>query len=319
MEKTRNFDKINAVVAFGVMLTAFLIYNITKAPTSSLWDCGEFIAACNILGIPHPPGTPLYVLFGYLFSILPFSDDPAVRVNLLSVISSAIAAMLASLISVRILRPSLNDDSAMGKIILYAGSVCGAFFLAFCFTNWNNSVEAGVYGLSMMIFNAVLWLTLVYYQNRGTLFSGRILTLIIFLAFAGINAHLSTFLIIPAIIFFFILKKDADLRVWYILTGLVIFELYLIIAFSAKDGEISNFIPILIVFVFYLFYIFSFEKILPHYLIVAGGFLLSILPIINVGLTKSGISDSSMITAFGYIGNISFAVLVIYAFYLLYQ
>lgn len=59
------------------------------APTVSFWDTGEFIATSHIMGIPHPPGSPLFLLLGKIFSLIPFSKDIAFRVNLLSVISSA--------------------------------------------------------------------------------------------------------------------------------------------------------------------------------------------------------------------------------------
>src|SRR3990172_3418929 len=81
-----------------VFLVSYLVFNWTKAPTISFWDCGEFIACAAILGIPHPPGSPLHVLIAHIFTKLPIASDIAVRVNLVSVISSAFAAMVGYLI-----------------------------------------------------------------------------------------------------------------------------------------------------------------------------------------------------------------------------
>ena len=59
---------VNMVGAFIISLA---VYTKTIAPTVPFWDGGEFIAASYILGIPHPPGSPLYILIGRLFSVLP--------------------------------------------------------------------------------------------------------------------------------------------------------------------------------------------------------------------------------------------------------
>lgn len=37
-------------------LAVFVLYMLTLAPTTSMWDTSEYIAAAYVLGIPHPPG-----------------------------------------------------------------------------------------------------------------------------------------------------------------------------------------------------------------------------------------------------------------------
>ncbi|MDQ3427644.1 MAG: DUF2723 domain-containing protein, partial [Gemmatimonadota bacterium] len=51
--------------AVGVAALVLLGYLLTLAPTVTFWDAGELIAAAKTLGIPHPPGTPLFVLVAH--------------------------------------------------------------------------------------------------------------------------------------------------------------------------------------------------------------------------------------------------------------
>ena len=54
-------------VALGVLL----LYIVTLAPTTQFWDTSEYIAAAHVLGIPHPPGNPLFALLAHVWGMLP--------------------------------------------------------------------------------------------------------------------------------------------------------------------------------------------------------------------------------------------------------
>jgi len=272
---SRQFDKVNAFVALGVLGVTLVVYTLTKAPTLSFWDCGEFITASYVLGIPHPPGYPLYTLMGRVFSILPLFADIATRVNFLSSLSNAFTALFGYLAAVRVLRLWFRkDNSPYSRMLIYAGAASGAFFLAFGLTQWNNSVEAEVYGLTMLIFMAILWLALIYYENRGTLSANRILVLVVYQATLGIGVHLTVFMVLPAVGLLFILKKDVPVRYWYLVAVFFVWELYLIFALSSQPGEVHYYVPVAIVGIFYAFYLFSFEQIDRRLMLIGGGFLL---------------------------------------------
>ena len=231
MNKSDSFDRTNAVLAGLVFLGAFIVYALTVQRTLSFWDCGEFIAVSYILGIPHPPGTPLFVILGRLFSIIPFVEDIAYRVNYLSVISSAATAMFSYLLTVRLVGYFFGDkkNDRLNRIIAYIGGIVSGFFVAFSETNWGNSVETEVYGLSLGLMVMMIWLTVRYFEERGTMKAARTMVLVMYLALVGVGIHLTVFLVVPICAVFFILKDDATVRDWLLVCGFVILELFMII------------------------------------------------------------------------------------------
>ena len=75
-------------------LGVFALYAITLAPTTQFWDTSEYIATAHILGIPHPPGNPLFVVLARAWATLltPFGLSVAVQINLFSAVQSAAGA-----------------------------------------------------------------------------------------------------------------------------------------------------------------------------------------------------------------------------------
>ncbi|MFH1373169.1 MAG: DUF2723 domain-containing protein [bacterium] len=322
----KKIDIPHALVALGVWLTSLIVYALTVAPTFSFWDCGEFIATGYILGLPHPPGSPTYILLGRVFSLLPLASDIAVRINYLSVVCSSGTALFGYLTAARILRGWFGTDrSALSRLLIYAGSASGALFVAFSFTNWINSVEAEVYGLTMLLMTVMVWLTLKYADQRGTRAGDRTICLIFYLGFLGIGVHMSAFLVVPVAAIFFLLKKKAGAGVWFGTAIFVAFVLYLIFALSSRPGEIPYYLPVFIVLLIYLFYIFSFERVSSRMLVVGVGFVLSLLPLIGfilnrlAGTGSEQVLSESAMGAINAAGKVAFAVLIVWALYTLYR
>lgn len=243
------FDKTNAIVAALVFLFIFIVYRLTLAPTFSFWDCGEFIACSYILGIPHPPGSPLFILVGRVFSLLPIAADICYRVNLISALSSAVAALFGYLSIVRMISFWYrgSEMTASKKMISYVGGVVGACFMAFGTTNWANAVEAEVYGLAMMLLTLMMWLTLKYFDVRETPRAQQLIIFVCYLAMIGVGIHLTTFLIMPIAAVFFILKKEAPIKAWVAICGFFVLELLFIIIMSDGRGGYSAFIAVTLI------------------------------------------------------------------------
>src|SRR4026209_1772637 len=89
---------LGALVTFAVVL---LIYVATLAPTTAFWDTSEYIAAAKVLGIPHPPGNPLFTLMAHVFGLLPVAASYAARINIFAALTSALAAPFLFLVAER--------------------------------------------------------------------------------------------------------------------------------------------------------------------------------------------------------------------------
>ncbi len=191
-----------SIAAFLFVLTG-AVYLLTMAPTLSFWDCGEFIATARTLGVPHPPGAPLFLLTGRLFSMLPLFGDVGARVNLISVLSSAATVSLTYLIIVRLIilyrgtAPTGWDGAE--KTAAYGGAVIGALALAFSDSFWFNAVETEVYAASSLFTAVVVWLILRWYEEYPREGHERWLLLAMYMIGLSIGVHLLSLLALFAI------------------------------------------------------------------------------------------------------------------------
>ena len=80
-----NLRLLNKVFAGIVFIISFIVLFNTVQPSVSFWDCGEFIAAGYYLQVPHPPGAPFFLIIGRIFAMVPFVENIALRVNIISV------------------------------------------------------------------------------------------------------------------------------------------------------------------------------------------------------------------------------------------
>jgi hypothetical protein len=191
--------------AAGVAGLVLLGYLLTLAPTVTFWDAGEFIAATKTLGIPHPPGTPLFVMIAHVWALMFPVGEYAFRTNLLSALLSALAAGCFFLVvheSIRALTADLAHDTA--RVLRLGGAAGAALLGAFTFTNWQNSNETEVYAVATFTIGAMCWLAHVWRRERGTRRAPRLLLLIVYLAGISIGNHLLALLAGPAIIMFLV-------------------------------------------------------------------------------------------------------------------
>ncbi len=191
---------LNKAFAAFSFLVALILYMLTLPPTASFWDCSERIACAYGLQIPHPPGTPFYLLLGRVFSMFVGPLSAAYMINLMSALASATTIMLLYLIIVRFIREFrgyvVDDYPLIDRIGLYGGGLVGALTFSVTDSHWFTSIEAETYALSLTFTALVVWLVLKWSENHTNLRNERWLLLITFLFGLAFGVHLLSLLAI---------------------------------------------------------------------------------------------------------------------------
>ena len=167
--------------ALVATIVALAVYRLTLAPdltwANAATDGGELITASVTLGVPHPPGYPIYILLGKLFSFLPVGSV-AFRYNLFSAVCAAAAIGLLAAASYRFWSPRVRPVAATAAALAFA-------FLPLV---WSQAVVTEVYSLNLLM----LALFLLTWSRRGpALLTGLWLGL-------AVTAHLTSVLMLPA-------------------------------------------------------------------------------------------------------------------------
>ncbi len=215
-------DLLNRLFAIIVFLFSFVIYFLTVAPTVSFWDCGEFIACSFRMAVPHPPGAPLYLLVGRIFTLIPIFTDIAKRVNIISTISSAFTVMFLYLIIVIMIKQFMkNLNEGFAKYLPYLSAAIGALTFAFTTSFWFNAVEAEVYAPSMLFTSLVVWLVMFWSERSETVGNEKYLLVIMYLVGLAIGVHLLNVLALPMVFMIIYYKKYPINRTTFTLLVLI--------------------------------------------------------------------------------------------------
>jgi hypothetical protein len=206
-----NFKKINLILGWLSFAIALLVYLLTLEPTVSLWDCGEFIASSYKLQVGHPPGAPLFMIIGRIFSL--FTSDRekvAMMINAVSAFASAFTILFLFWTISHLLKKAIIGASKKASladiIVVLGGALVGAMAYTFSDTFWFSAVEGEVYATSSLFTAVVFWAILKWENVADEAGANRWLILIAYLIGLSIGVHLLNLLAIPAIVLVYYFK-----------------------------------------------------------------------------------------------------------------
>ena len=208
----KSFKTLNLYTAWLTFAIAAITYLMCLEPTSSLWDCGEFIAAAYKLEVGHSPGAPLFLLIGRFFTLFaPGTENVAIMVNILSALASAFTILFLFWTITHLFCKMVKkrgDELNPTEIILCLGAgIVGALAYTFSDTFWFSAVEGEVYATSSLFTAVVFWAILKWEEAADQPYANRWLVLIAYLMGLSIGVHLLNLLAIPAIVMVYYFKK----------------------------------------------------------------------------------------------------------------
>ena len=203
------FKKLNLSIGWITWIIASIVYLLTIEPTTSFWDCGEFIATAYNLEVGHPPGAPLFMLLGKIFTMFGSAEKAAFAINIMSALSSSFTILfLFWTITAMVKKLALKTgELTQGKEFAILGSaLVGSLAYTFSDSFWFSATEAEVYAMSSLFTAVVFWAILKWDAVSTEKHSTRWMVLIAYLMGLSIGVHLLNLLAIPAMVFLFYFK-----------------------------------------------------------------------------------------------------------------
>lgn len=220
----KRYNLLNNLFGWISFLIASVVYIMTIEPTSSFWDCGEYIATAFKLQVGHPPGAPLFQLVGRLFSLLAGDDLTQVAkwINTFAALSSSFSILFLFWTITALTKKfalSKGEDPSFAKTFaIIASGLTGAMAYTFSDTFWFSAVEGEVYATSSFFTALVFWAILKWEAVADEKHSDRWIVLIAYLVGLSIGVHLLNLLAIPALAFVYYFRKFAFSRKGLLIT-----------------------------------------------------------------------------------------------------
>ncbi len=207
-----DYKKLNNIIGWVIWVIATYVYVSTIESTASFWDCGEFIATAYNLEVGHPPGAPLFMLIGRLFTMFSAAEYAGYAINVLSALSSSFTILFLFWSITRIVNKlalKSGEITTAKSIAIFGAAAVGSLAYTFSDSFWFSAVEGEVYAMSSLFTALVFWGILKWDAVATEKHSVRWIVFIAYLMGLSIGVHLLNLLAIPAMVFLYYFKTRA--------------------------------------------------------------------------------------------------------------
>ncbi|MFH1336235.1 MAG: DUF2723 domain-containing protein, partial [Candidatus Zixiibacteriota bacterium] len=185
-----------------IFILDLIVYILTLSPTLQFIDSGELAVVCKTLGIAHPTGYPLYTLLGRLFSLLPLKYI-IFRVNFMSLFFICSTNLILFSIFLVLEKDLKKRNEKLVNMDIWSAFLATLIF-SFTPTLWSQATSNEVYALNVLFFGLIILLVLIWKRRWKEYGGDKIFYLLIFVYALSFGNHMSTLLLLPALIFIFI-------------------------------------------------------------------------------------------------------------------
>lgn len=243
-------NRMKWFIFFAVFIFVSLVYFKTTAPTTAFWDVGEFLAASHILGVPHPPGTPFYVILAKFFDLLPIpaaelyslinggikAEPTVLKMTLIPILMGGANAALVYLIAYELMQ-LIDKERKLPEYAYHIIAVVGSLTTAFARIVWFDSIEVETYAPGAFFGILALYFGLIWYKNRDDKNALKWIILAVYSIMLGTGIHLTVLFALPALFFMVMFVKGK--LIWDRLsTGLfgAFFSLFFLMFLTYESG-----------------------------------------------------------------------------------
>ena len=220
----KEYKFVNKLTGWLVFLVSAVVYLMTIEPTTSFWDCGEFITTSYKLEVGHPPGAPVFMVFGRFFTLFAGTENVAKMINIMSALASAFTILFLFWTITHLAFKLITNAEKVTKgniVSIMAAGVVGSLAYTFSDTFWFSAVEGEVYAFSSMLTAIVFWAILKWENTADKPYANRWLIFIAYMIGLSIGVHLLNLLAIPAIVFVYYFRKYEPTRNGFIAAFIV--------------------------------------------------------------------------------------------------
>jgi len=188
-------------------LFVLALFYVSELVWGSYWlDSSELAAAGFSLGIPHPPGHPLYVVLAKFFTWLPLGPV-GLKVSLLSGLMGLLCCYFLSRLLIKLSHELFPHQESSSVALSWMG--IGAFGLSTAV--WLQSVRPEVYTLQTALNLGIMWSLVLSLdsKNEPKRRTSYFLMAVFLLGLGGLNHHYLALFMVPGGLYALILHSKS--------------------------------------------------------------------------------------------------------------